>query len=242
MHIAYIISAYKYPEQLTRLVHRLNTPTSVFLIHVDKRTDKTQYKRMTSGVNCLRNVVFLKRHNCHWGDFGHVRATLKGLAHLIENKIHFDYVFLLTGQDYPIKSNRYIRSFLAKENGKEFISYYSFPNPIWSEDVLLRRIEQWHFRFLSDWPLGKFLDPFVHLPSNKQFKSGLKSATFRCVNIMFKKRGFPKNITPFGGPGYWCITSECANFVHHFVNNNLEFVKFFKYVDVPDEIFFHTIY
>lgn len=240
MNIAYIISAYKYPDQLIRLVHRLNTPTSVFLIHVDKRTHKQQYREMVSGVNPLVNVVFLKRHNCYWGDFGHVRATLKGLAYLFQNEVNFDYLFLLTGQDYPIKSNAFIESFLSRANGKEFISYYPFPNESWGGDGGLRRIELWHFRFLEDLPF-RFLDPFVHLPSKKEFQSRVKSAIYSSINMMFTKRALPGNMRPFGGPGYWCITRECARFINTFANQNRKFVEFFKYVDIPDEIFFHTV-
>ncbi len=133
MRVAYVISAYKCPRLLTRLVHRLHTPRSVFLIHVDKRTDKKQYRKMVFSLDHLPNVIFLKRHTCHWGDFGHVRATLKGLAYLFDNEMNFDYVFLLTGQDYPIKSNTHIESFLNKANGKEFISFYSLPNEYWGK-------------------------------------------------------------------------------------------------------------
>jgi hypothetical protein len=240
MRIAYIISAYKAADLLIRLVHQLHTPTSIFLIHVDKRTHNKEYREMIAGVSHLANVVFLKRHNCHWGDFGHVRATLKGLAYLFERDTSFDYVFLLTGQDYPIKSNAYIESFLSKQNGKEFISYYSFPNKAWGENGGMRRIEQWHFRFLEDWPV-RFLLPFVHLPSRREFKSKLKSAIYSSINNIFPMRTMPGNLKPFGGPGYWCLTRACAEFIHDYVKTNPRFVKFFRYVDIADEIFFHTI-
>ena len=195
---------------------------------------------MIAGVTHFTNVVFLKRHSCHWGDFGHVRATLKGLTYLFNGNISFDYVFLLTGQDYPIKPNTCIESFLHKENGKEFISYYSFPNKAWGENGGMRRIEQWHFRVLEDWPV-RFLRAFVHLPSKKEFKSKVKSLIYSSVNNMFVKRTLPGNLKPFGGPGYWCLTRACAEFIHDYVQKNPRVVKFFRYVDIPDEIFFHTI-
>jgi Core-2/I-Branching enzyme len=240
MRLAYIISAYKAADLLIRLVHRLHTPTSIILIHVDKRTDNKQYREMIAGVSHLTNVVFLKRHKCHWGDFGHVRATLKGLAYLFYGNMTFDYVFLLTGQDYPIKSNSYIEAFLNKQNGSEFISYYSFPNKAWGENGGMRRIEQWHFRFLEDWPV-RSLRPFVNLPSRREFKSKVKSVIYSLINNIFSTRTMPGNLKPFGGPGYWCLTRACAEFIHEYVRKNPRFVKFFRYVDIPDEIFFHTI-
>ena len=39
VRIAYIISAYKLPQQVSRLVHRLQTETSSFFVHVDKKAD-----------------------------------------------------------------------------------------------------------------------------------------------------------------------------------------------------------
>jgi hypothetical protein len=239
MRIAYIISAYKSPELLIRLVHRLHTPTSIFLIHVDKRTDDRQYRKMVSGVDHLANVVFLKRHKCHWGDFGHVRATLKGLAYLFQNEVDFDYIFLLTGQDYPIKPNDYIESFLTTANGKEFIAYYRFPND-WGGDGGLSRIEHWHFRFLEDSHF-KTLQKFVHFPLRLESNSGVKTTLYSSINMMFKKRTLPGNMSPFGGPGYWSITRECAEFINTFINKQSQYVKFFRYVDIPDESFFHTI-
>lgn len=233
MRIAYIISAYKRPDQLTRLVNKLHTPTSVFLIHVDKRTEQKQYRDMVSGIGHLSNVIFLKRHNCHWGDFGHVRATLKGLAYLFENTINFDYVCLLTGQDYPIKSCSDIAEFLNKMRGKEFIDYFSLPSELWhNDDGGLRRIEHWHFRLHKK---------YICLPSMQKSDSVLKTAIRSILNRIFQKRALPGNFKLFGGSSYWCITRECAKFINNFVSKNSRFVNFFKYVNIPDEIFFHTI-
>jgi hypothetical protein len=241
LKIAYIISAYKYPDQLIRLVQRLNTPSSVFLVHVDRRTDNKLYRQMVSGLDGLTNVVFLKRHRCHWGDFGHVRATLKGLAYLFNHKIDFDYLFLLTGQDYPIKSNAQIEALLQCAHDKEFISYYPFPNPSWTATGGgMRRIELWHFRFIGSLPF-RFLDAFMQLPSARQIRSKPKSAVYYLVNVFFNKRTFLEGMKPFGGPGYWCITRACADFINTFVSHNSNYVKFFKFVDIPDESFFHSI-
>jgi hypothetical protein len=37
------------------------------------------------------------------------------------------------------------------------------------------------------------------------------------------------------------MSRECAQYVHDFVQHNHSYLRFFKYVDVPDEIFFQTI-
>ena len=57
----------------------------------------------------------------------------------------------------------------------------------------------------------------------------------------FPKRKFPKGFKPFGGSSYWCLSRECIEYVHNFINQNNEFVDFFRYVLIPDESFFQTI-
>ncbi len=105
MQISYIISAYKLPRQLVRLVTRLNTDSASFYLHIDRKSGDEVYDAMVRGLGRLPNVHFLKRHTCYWGGFGHVAATLEGIKSITRPGSEFDYVILLTGQDYPIKTN-----------------------------------------------------------------------------------------------------------------------------------------
>jgi hypothetical protein len=211
MRIAYIISAYKYPHQLVRLVRALHTGSTAFFVHVDKKSDAEVYEESVRGVHDLPRVVFLERHTCHWGGFGHVRATLKGIDEIFRRYLDIDYVFLLTGQDYPIKSNREIERFLSKSHGKSYLGYSPLPSPRWSPRGGLDRIERWHLR-----AYGFHLElPWL--------------------------RRFPEGLRPFGGGAYWCLSEEALRYVHEFVNNRPDYVTFFRHVDIPDELFFHTI-
>ena len=118
VEIAYIISAYKYPEQLTRLVSRLNTGGVHFFIHVDKKTENGIYLQAANALSQFPNVYFLKRHRCYWGGFGHVRASLKGIAAVAARKLPVDYLILLTGQDYPIVDKRADNGFPGAKSRK----------------------------------------------------------------------------------------------------------------------------
>jgi hypothetical protein len=127
VRIAYIISAYKLPGQLIRLVARLQGPGRSFYIHVDENAPAQVFGRMVEGLALHDDVGFLSRHACRWGDFGHVRATLKGLAAIEESGRDPDYVVLLTGQDYPIKANRFINDHLARHAGRSFMNHRPLP-------------------------------------------------------------------------------------------------------------------
>jgi hypothetical protein len=188
---------------------------------------------MVSGIDHLSNVTFLKRHKCYWGDFGHVRATLEGIAYLFNNEIEFDYLILLTGQDYPIKSNREIETFLRKSNGKQFMTYDSLPHEGWQEeDGGFASIENWQFRIHNT---------YIRVPLDIKSDSVIKSILSQILSIIFHKRTFLKNMIPFTGSSYWCITRELAKHIAEFVNNNQKFVQFFERVFGPDDLIFATL-
>jgi hypothetical protein len=216
MDIAYIISAYKYPGQLMRLIRRLHTDATSFFIHIDKKAGSVVYDQAVQGIQDLPNIYFLQRYRCDWGGFGHVQATLEGIHEVMQRGIPFDYVILLTGQDYPIKTNDHIQDFLRQQNGKSFMDYFPLPSSHW-EGGGLQRVELWHVRFL-----------------NRHF-------LFPRDRDSFFKRKFPKMFRPFGGCSYWCLSKEVILYIHQFTRQHPKFTNFFKYVDVPDEIFFQTI-
>ena len=231
MSIAYIISAYKQPDQLVRLVSRLSSTTSSFLIHVDKRSDNAMYRQMIDGVAGIPNVYFLNRHACYWGDFGHVRASLKGIHAICQCNIDCDYVVLLTGQDYPIKSNRQIEDFFSHA-GQQFIVHYPLPCEQW-QDGGLRRTSSWHVRVK---------DRRVVLPKQIRLRipgyGGAKSNQIVSLQI---GQSAPKGYRLFGGSSYWCLSRNCIEYIERFTRDHPNFVRFFRYVDVSDEMFFQTI-
>ncbi len=212
MRIAYVILAHQLPEQLVRLVRRLNTPNALFLIHVNRRSDDAVYRAARAGLAELDSVVFLRRHKLYWGGFGHVRATIEGLDELHRRSAQFDYVALLTGQDYPIKPVSVIERTLAESSGRSFMAYDRLPGG-WEDGM--KRITDWHSRRIGV-PRGWHLQ----LPI---------------------RRRFPLGLVPYGGSSYWWLSREAVDYVRRFVVEQPGFYRFFKHVDVPDEIFFHTV-
>jgi hypothetical protein len=210
--IAYVISAYKYPEQLGRLTRRLSTSTSSFSIHVDRKTLPRVFRAMVAETEDVPNVRFLPRHVSHWGGFGHVRATLKGLADVIERGVPFDYVVLLTGQDYPLRSATAIEEYLGKADGRSFMNHWPLPHRPWGPRGGFERLQDWHF------------------------------VTFFRIHLALPlRRRLPGGLEPYGGGAYWCLSRPVAEYIHEFVLQNPAYVRFFEHVLIPDELFFQTI-
>lgn len=249
MEIAYLVLAHRYPEQLIRLILRLNTENTLFFIHFDKKTDEKIFCHIVNSLSHLKNVYFLKRHSVYWGDFGHLNATLEGIKEIINKNIHFDWLILLTGQDYPIKSNSQIEDLLLENEGKLFIDYNDLelvpPDPGWSNSGY-DRINYWHvclhkIRFV--FPAKLTANAYNRYCRSNQIWFYILSLLWSAlISWLPIKRNFPNNFEPFWGSPYWLLPKECVKYLHDFIQQEPAVINFFKYVDLPEEIFFQTLF
>jgi hypothetical protein len=212
MRIGYVVLAYKSPGQLRRLVQRIASVESSVAIHVDLRTDDTLFREMSRAASELVNVHFLRRRRTYWGGFELVDATLRGMEHLVTRAAPVDYVILLTGQDYPLRSPAAIERFLRDAGGRSFVHHSPLPYAGWGPDGGLNRLENWYYVGPRRYHFG--------VPWERKVPGGLQ---------------------PFGGEAYWCLTAAVADYVVRFAHDNRKFVRFFEHVFIPDEIFFHTV-
>ncbi len=232
MRIAYVVSAYHHPSQLVRLVRRLDGPEASFLVHFDRKSDDRLFRQAVDGLAGMANLLFLERHDCYWGDFGHVRASLKGMRAAIEGGIPFEYLVLLTGQDYPIKPSWYIEQRLRESGGCSYLDHAPLPRADWPNGGL-DRIRHWHFRWRGS---------YLAFPERRHFGHRLPGLAWSLlIALLPLQRRFPRPFHPFGGSSYWCLSREAVAYIHDFVEKDPGFVRFFHRVRVPDEIFFQTV-
>jgi hypothetical protein len=208
---AYIILAHKNAGQVVRLVQRLNDGDCAFAVHVDRRSPTSTYRGIEQGLRGLHNVYILPRRKCYWGDFSVVEAALDGLRALLARKIAFDHATLLSGQDYPIKGNEEIARFFGTHVRTSFMSYCEIPCPGWGREGGLERVRNFYARF------GRHR---IAIPV---------------------RRRFPEGFSAFGRSAWWSLSRESADYVLSFLEMNRPFVRFFRHVGVPDELFFQTV-
>jgi hypothetical protein len=216
MKIVYLILCHKNPEQVFRLIRRLNDEGVFFVIHVDKRADDRVYNLLTEFALNTPNLYMGSRCRCHWGGFGIVQATINCIHRALELNRPFDYAILISGQDYPIKSNAQIRCFLRERRGKEFIESFSLvKRNRWSDHGgmynAVSRVQYWTFFVRS-----------------------------RCLHIKWR-RNFPFGWQPHGGSQWWCLSNECIRYIQSFIRTHSSFVRYFKFVFIPDESFFQSV-
>jgi hypothetical protein len=213
MRIAYVVVAHKNSEQVVRLVRRLATDQATFVVHVDRKASATVDANIRSGTRAVADVHFVKRDRCFWGGFGMVRAVLRSIDYIIDQEVPFEYVVLLSGQDYPLRSPGEIELFLRNSGGRSFMQVARLPTPFWQEGGL-PRIEK------------------VHLISYGRLRFHLRVPW---------RRQIPGGLTPYGGEAWWCFARPVVQYIHEFVECHRPFVRFFHHVLHPDEVFFQTI-
>jgi hypothetical protein len=214
--IAYFILCHKMPEHVIRLINRLRDANSFFVVHVDKRAAENVYGALKEFSTTAPDIYLSKRYRCYWGGFGIVRGTVSCIQTALHLNLPFDYAFLLSGQDYPIKTSNYIRKFISENNGREFI--HSFP---------------------CDEP-----NPFSHNGGafNPMNRVQFWTIFFRSRHVQIKlKRKFPLGLRPHIGSQWWCLSKACIEYLKTFIEKNRAFVSYFRWTFIPDESFFQSI-
>lgn len=119
MKHAYLIIAHNDPKQLQNLVSAIDDERNDIYIHIDGKTDISLFRSISSKASLIR---FLEnRTEVFWGDSSQIYAEYKLLA-CVDGK-RYARIHLLSGADYPLKSQDYIHNFFDSHKDEEFIDF-----------------------------------------------------------------------------------------------------------------------
>jgi len=119
--IAYFLLVHRYPAQFKRLFKAIYLPGNQYVIHVDKSSGTALAQEISTFLRPYRGVDILESHDALWGGYSLVDAELRGMARLLEMDSRWSHYINLSGQDFPLKSQNYIRQFFTAHPGKQFI-------------------------------------------------------------------------------------------------------------------------
>lgn len=119
--IAYFLLVHRYPAQFKRLFQAIYLPGNQYVIHVDKSSGGALADEMAAFLAPYQGVEILEPQDALWGGYSLVEAELRGMARLLEMDKGWSHYINLSGQDFPLKSQNYIREFFAANPGKQFI-------------------------------------------------------------------------------------------------------------------------
>lgn len=107
MRIAFLIQCHKSLEQINMLTSILSSDGDDVYVHLDKKSTVNR-----EHIHTNENIFLLPPENTisvKWGDFSQCSATLCLLNEVSKCGRKYDYLWLLSGQDFPIKSMRFIK-------------------------------------------------------------------------------------------------------------------------------------
>lgn len=226
MKIAFLILCHKNEIQIKMLVKQLNNEYTDIYVHIDSKFGKIE--RLSQ-----ENIILLdncERVDVKWSSFSMVTATLNLINKCLSSGKKYDYVFLVSGQDFPLKSNMQILEYLKSNNGCNYIEIKNHNENY--QSVFPKRNELYY----PQWMINT---SFFAKVIRKMYilLTGGRSYTYR----LFKR----KNTTGLDfeyGSQWWCLQGQVLEWMMNYINNHPEYPTFFKNALTPDECFFQTLF
>ncbi|WP_447643053.1 MULTISPECIES: beta-1,6-N-acetylglucosaminyltransferase [Chitinophagaceae] len=230
----YIIIAHKLPQQLARLIEKLQDTNTFFYIHIDLKSSIEEFASIID----MPNVHLIpQREDCIWGDFSIVQAIFNLLGAVAkEHPSGNGHCIFLSGQDYPVKNKKSILDYLKLHSDTNFIELRDI-NTVWKKEELLKRFDSYRINLSST--KGDYV--FLRRP-------GLLAIRLLCNGkiklplflSLFRKRKSPMELR--GGSNWWTLTLDTTRLVNTYIAAHYETLyDYFKYMNCADELVISSI-
>jgi hypothetical protein len=237
--IAYLVLSHHQPALLARLVDRLLDRDAHVFVHVDRRAEIGPFQEALRALTnpWLRSNLHLaadRRKVAYFG-FTPVEAILALMRQASEFS-RFSYYSLLSGVDYPIKPGPEIHAFFEARDTEYLVYWLLTDRPSWQHKVE-------HY-FLADYvPIRNLRRPRLgNFWKLRRSVAYLYWTSFFRYRDRLPKRRYPfADLRPYGGSAWWSLTHGCVRYVLDFVARRPDVVRFFRFTECPDELFFQTV-
>jgi Core-2/I-Branching enzyme len=221
MIVAYLVLAHRHPELLSRLIHQLQSPAADMFVHIDAQADIAPFLRATGS-----DAHFTARRiPVYWGDYSLIRAALVLMEEALAAPRRYDYLVLISGADYPLRSATEIENFFRENKGCEFIDSVAMPSTAAAKP--LSRLTIYRGR---PGPLGWCI--------------GKSRRLLGALGLMPNARDYKKyfgELVPHAGNQWWALTRDACVYIQKFAADNPRIMKFYENTHIPDEMVFQTI-
>ena len=228
MKLAYLILAHKDPAHVGRVVRRLQHPDASVFVHIDKKSAIEPFRESLEGLDV---TVLENRIKVYWAGFSSLQAIMNMIDEALRDPRQFSHFCLLSGSDYPIKSNRQIFEFLTREP-KNFVNV----GTNLSASSHRNAISGFHFKDIP------WLNPKVPVETiADRVLSFLCNRAIWAVQLDKRKRRLPAGFDFYRGSAWWCLTRQTAEHVRAFCREHPTIYNFNRFAHAPDEILIQSI-
>ena len=225
--IAYIVLCHKNPDQINELIIQLLKNDADVYIHVDLKSN------IANEIMNNENVYILssnESYSVNWGGNDMILATLSLIRHVKNTNKEYDYIWLLSGQDYPIVSADVINNILSTDKMCNYI------------DVIDKRSNEYnrYKKLYEIWYPKWITKNNFFIKSIKRLYMLLTGGFNYTFRFFRRKKTF--NFDFYFGSQWWTLTTDCAYYILDYCDNNPDYIKYFDNSIIPDECFFQTLF
>ncbi len=223
LQIVFALLAHGDPQLVAQLARTMTETGHRIVVHYDAKIADHAFERLRAGLGDRADrVCFARRVRVGWGEWSVVQATLNCLDAIEAARWEPDYVYLMSGMDYPIRASGELEQFLLRNTGDEFIESVPSDSVKWVKSGPQRERYQyrWYFNW-RDWP-------------------NLTQNMFSLQRRLGLRRRFVRDMTPYLGSQWWVLTWTSLKQIMKLAREP-DIVAFFKTTLVPDELFFQTL-
>lgn len=132
MSLAFLILAHKHAPQVAQLFRTLHRPQDVFVLHFDRRADRSLHQLGDELARQHSNVIVLRSRTILWGGYEMAATQIEAMAVALRARPDWHHFINLTGQDFPIKPLSQFEARLESEGAANYVSWFDpLQKPLW---------------------------------------------------------------------------------------------------------------
>lgn len=249
MRILYVLLANKEPLQVIKLANILSSNEHYVMIHYNKSSSNVEFNLLKDTFQNNPHIFFTERIKTAWGHFSLTEAIIKSLRKARELDLIYNHAVILSGQDYPIKTNEEIKRFLASHPDKLFYTHFEISPDMGGNRTYVHPIND----RVTSRAQNHRLDSYFFVLKDKKYLlipgemdrnplSFRSRFTNRLKSLLrhFSIRKFPSNLKPYFGATFGIITAEFSDYLLNFYDQHKAFNKYMQYAFCADEMYLVT--
>lgn len=234
--VAYLITSYVLPDQVLRLARtlRAGSADAPIAVHHDDRRCRID----PTGLDALGVLRIEPSSPVAWGEASQLTMVLRCLRRLLRSA-DFDWVVLLSGQDYPIRPVAEIERSLAEAQVDAFIETLPVEAPSLRSRTVDEFARRYHYRWrrlpATPLPIARAAARARPLVQVRSMPSGTWV-------------GAPALSSPFGadlvchrGADWFTISRRAVEAVDRFAHARADVLRHYGRTLIPTESFVHTV-
>ncbi|WP_295616196.1 beta-1,6-N-acetylglucosaminyltransferase [uncultured Methanobrevibacter sp.] len=214
---AILIIAHNYSnlEILNKQLDVLDSECFDIFIHIDRKS-KMRIEDIKKCENSKMHIY--KKFRTYWGHSSQVYCELFLIRKALETEEKYDYLHLISGEDFPLKKPEKIHAYFNKHYGKEFV----------------------HFQCLKLTEKKVYWNKYYRFIRNHNDASWSRRIDIKLLHLQMRlkiDRTKRRDIKLYTGANWFSITDKFAEFAI----SKSELMKKLRFTAHPDEIYMQTI-